>query len=88
MLRITELVGTGGKRVLKLEGKLVGPWVDELARTCTAPPGPGTPPALDLSALSFADGTGLKLLWELLQRGCELTACSGLVMELLHGARE
>jgi hypothetical protein len=36
VLRITwiELEGSASNRTLKLEGKLVGPWVDELSRAC------------------------------------------------------
>jgi ABC-type transporter Mla MlaB component len=87
MLRITRVASTSGKRVLKLEGKLVGPWVDVLARACADQTEVATLPALELAAVSFVDRAGVKLLRKLLEQGCELTACSGLVAELLHEER-
>jgi hypothetical protein len=80
MLRITRAAGP----VLKLEGRLVGPWVDELGRAC----GAVVPPArlcLDLTAVTFADEAGARLLRELRQRGAVLTGCSGYVAVLLEG---
>jgi ABC-type transporter Mla MlaB component len=82
MLRIThtkESVST-----LKLEGKLLGPWVTELARSCNELPCSLDRLRLDLSAVTFVDGPGVALLRDLLGRGAMLAACSGLVAELLH----
>jgi hypothetical protein len=81
MLRITRVTECNRGATLKLEGKLTGPWVGELRRACGQPPGPY---ALDLAALSFADGDGVRLLRELLAAGSTLAACSGLVAELLR----
>jgi hypothetical protein len=82
MLRITPSTASGA-RELKLEGKLMGPWVAELAGACRTE-GDHRPLRLDLQAVSFVDHEGTLLLRELLGRGVEV-ACSGLVAELLFG---
>ena len=84
MLRITHINGLDSAATLKLEGKLVGPWVTELARSWRELPGPRDRMRLDLSAVTFVDGPGLALLRDLLAAGARLAACSGLVSELLH----
>jgi anti-anti-sigma regulatory factor len=81
MLRITHVHARDSAPTLRLEGKLVGPWVAELARACDGP----DRLRLDLAAVTFVDGPGVKLLRKLLGRGATLAACSGLVAELLHG---
>ena len=84
MLRISHTQEHDSIWTLRLEGKLVGPWVTELARSCNELPcSPGCL-RLDLSAVTFVDGPGLQLLRDLLGRGVTLAACSGLVAELLH----
>ena len=87
MLRITHARGHNSISTLRLEGKLVGPWVTELARSCNELPCPPNRLRLDLSAVTFVDGPGVALLRDLLDRGATLAACSGLVAELLHGER-
>jgi ABC-type transporter Mla MlaB component len=87
MLRISQAQGHDSIWTLRLEGKLVGPWVTELARSCNVLPcSPGCL-RLDLSAVTFVDGPGVALLRDLLGRGATLTACSGLVAELLRVER-
>jgi ABC-type transporter Mla MlaB component len=72
---------------LRLEGKLVGPWVTELARSCGELLCSPNHLRLDLAAVTFVDGPGVALLRDLLARGATLAACSGLVAELLHVER-
>jgi ABC-type transporter Mla MlaB component len=85
MLRITHTNGDDLISTLRIEGKLLGPWVTELARSCDELPCSPDRLRLDLSAVSFVDGPGVALLRDLLGRGATLAACSGLVAELLHG---
>jgi ABC-type transporter Mla MlaB component len=85
MLRITHAQDNDSSWTLRLEGKLLGPWVTELARSCNELPGSPDRLRLDLSAVTFVDGPGVALLRDLLGRGATLAACSGLVAELLHG---
>ena len=87
MLRITHPEGHDSISTLKLEGKLLGPWVTELARSCNELACSPNRLRLDLSAVTFVDGPGLALLRDLLGRGATLAGCSGLVAALLHVER-
>ena len=80
MLRITRTDGPDGAETLKLEGKLVGPWVGALREACED----GRPPRLDLAAVDFVDAAGVGLLGELIDRGATLASCSALVAGYLH----
>jgi ABC-type transporter Mla MlaB component len=84
MLRITHAHDQDSISTLRLEGKLLGPWVTELARSCDELPCSPACLRLDLSAVTFVDGAGVALLQDLLGRGATLAASSGLVAELLH----
>ena len=84
VLRITHARGNDSIWVLRLEGKLLGPWVTELARSCNEFSCSPDCLRLDLSAVTFVDGPGLALLRDLIGRGATLVASSGLVAELLH----
>ena len=87
MLRITHTQGHDSVLTLHVEGKLLGPWVTELARSCNELPCPPNRLHLDLSGVTFVTGPGVALLRDLLARGATLAACSGLVAELLHVER-
>jgi ABC-type transporter Mla MlaB component len=87
MLRISHTQGHDSIWTLRLEGKLAGPWVTELARTCNELPCSPDCLRLDLSAVTFVDEPGVALLRDLIGRGATLAACSGLVAELLHVER-
>ena len=87
MLRITHARGHDSISTLRLEGKLLGPWVTELARSCSDLPCSPDCLRLDLSAVTFVDGPGVALLRDLLGHGATLVGCSGLVAELLHVER-
>ena len=84
MLKITHTTGRDSVSTLRVEGKLLGPWVAELARSCNEVSCSPDCLRLDLSAVTFVDGPGVALLRDLLGRGVMLSACSGLVAELLH----
>ena len=84
MLRITHLGDPDSVSTLRLEGKLLGLWVDELARFCSELPCSSNTVQLDLSAVTFVDEPGVALLRELQTRGALLSGCSRLVAELLH----
>ncbi len=89
MLRITGIDLDAGSpiRTLKLEGKLLGPWIDELRRTCEEPQTPPGCLRLDLAAVTFIDSAGVKLLDDLIQRGATIVGCSGFIADLLNGRR-
>lgn len=83
MLRLSQIAGTHRTQTIKLEGKLLGPWVDEVSKACPAGASPGRI-SLDLSALIFVDAAGERLLRDLIAQGIEVVACSGYVAELLR----
>lgn len=91
MLKITTEPGTEGT-TLKLEGKIAGPWVEELERawTASALACDRARITVDLSAVTFIDAEGKKLLARIHQQegwlqaaGC-MTRC--VVEEIKRGA--
>ncbi len=71
---------------LHLEGKLLGPWVEEV-RTIVARLHAHESVRLYLDGLSFADPNGIALLQELRRGGVELCGCSALIAGLLDSSR-
>jgi len=70
MLRIT--VNTDPERpAIKLEGKLAGPWVDELLQTWNVVASNYSPKKIlvDLSNVTFIDAEGKRLLWRICGEG-------------------
>jgi anti-anti-sigma regulatory factor len=83
LLRITRST-KDGTLWLKLEGKLVGPWVDECRTACTRETGRDRRLALDLSEVTFVDSDGVHLLRLLVEQGVDIPVCSNFVAELLR----
>ena len=69
MLRITDQQ-VQGAHIIKLEGKIVGPWVDELKRAWSsiAPSLGSKELQLDLRDVAFADNKGKQLLQEIYRK--------------------
>ena len=84
MLKITETARNDSGRTFKLEGKLLGPWVDELRTACTQPLARLEQVALDLAAVNFVNAAGAELLRELIRQGIIITKCSAFVAQMLH----
>lgn len=84
MLKI-ELVQTAkdGSATLRLEGQVVGPWVEEVKRSCESVFSKGGRLTLDLSDVFFVDRDGVELFRSLQGRQVELLNCSPLVATLL-----
>lgn len=84
MLKITSLdEGNGGRR-LKLEGRLLDPWVAAFQDAWAAAIRESPEVRLDLFAVSFTDNAGLEALRELISRGAQVVACSPYISDLLH----
>jgi ABC-type transporter Mla MlaB component len=85
MLKIARVDDSGSQTTpaLKLEGKLLGPWVIELSRACEELRVPPGVLCLNLSAVTFIDSAGLELLRDLIRRGTTISGCSGFIEELL-----
>lgn len=84
MLRITRITGTHLNQTIRLEGKLLSPWIDEVRKACTSSTDPAGRTSLDLSALTFVDSAGEEMLRDLIGHGIEVVACSSYVAELLR----
>jgi anti-anti-sigma regulatory factor len=82
MLKIVPIESASDGVVLRLEGQIVGPWVDELQRTCEQLLAAGSI-VLDLSHVSFVERRGAELLRSLGRRGVPLLYCSPFVAEQL-----
>ena len=86
MLRLTRIAGPHSTQTIKLEGKLLRLWVDEVRRACVSGTVPSDWTSLDLSALTFVDAAGEGLLRDLISRGIKVVACSSYVVELLRSS--
>ena len=92
MLKITT-VTNAESTALRLEGRLAGPWVQELERCWDSVVGTTTnhPLTVDLSAVTYVDSDGKDLLKKIHRRGARLVASgfltSCIVNEIAHVAR-
>jgi len=93
MLKITTLANTEST-ILRLEGRLAGPWVQELERCWDSTAGTTTNHLLsvDLSAVTYVDSDGKTLLKKIYQQGAKLVASgcltSCIVNEIAQVARK
>ncbi len=85
MLKIVHVEMASRGYVLRLEGRVVGPWVEELRRSCEGALTNSIPVVLDLANVSFIDRTGVALLRGLGGRGVALINCSGFLAAQLRG---
>ncbi|MEP7307460.1 MAG: STAS domain-containing protein [Acidobacteriota bacterium] len=89
MLRINvgTAAGDTAVAVLRLEGQVTGPWVNELRRVCDETIGNGSdevhPLVLDLTDVFFIDADGVALFQELAGRQVTVTNGSLFVTEQL-----
>ena len=86
MLKISQAGKAGQKFTLKLEGRIVGPWVGELRLICESLLSNGRAMKLDLSDVSYADAEGVELLANLRSRGVAAENCSPFLAEQLKNS--
>jgi hypothetical protein len=90
MLKITTQTDPMGT-ILELEGKLAGPWVEELENCWREASNPDQPVRIMLCAVTFIDDRGRKLLVEMYRKGAELVAegCmnKAIVAEITRGGQ-
>jgi ABC-type transporter Mla MlaB component len=75
---------------LRLEGKLVQPWVDELVQVwmdLTTRLPRLTPISVDLSEVSFVDARGKTLLASMLKGGCSLHGSGPFISAVIEDIR-
>jgi STAS domain-containing protein len=89
MLRIT-IQNTSQVVLLKLEGSVKGPWVEELRKAWLAATSManGEPINASLSAVSFIDFAGRDLLLRMRKQGVVLTGASSFLRQLLEDGSE
>jgi anti-anti-sigma regulatory factor len=83
MLRISFTESADHSVVLRLEGQVAGPWVEELRTSCERILTEGRQVTLDLTYVSFVDDDGIVLFRALAGRCVGLTNGSPFVVELL-----
>ena len=85
MLRITH-TGSVTLATIALDGKLLGPWVDELG-SMMAMLGAKDAVRLNLEHLTFADAAGIEMLRKVRSDGVQLIGASPLIEGLLATPR-
>jgi ABC-type transporter Mla MlaB component len=84
MLRITVVESSNIAVTLRVEGRITGPWVEELRTACSLHTSPDDVQlSLELADISFADAGGIALLRELRNRGVGLIRTTPFVAEQL-----
>ena len=84
MLRITVVESSRIAVTLRAEGRITGPWVEELRTACNVHSFPDEIQlSLELSDISFADAAGIELLKELRSRGVCLMRTTPFLAEQL-----
>jgi hypothetical protein len=84
VLRIAAAARPGSVATLRLEGRVIGPWVDELRRACQRALVTGSQLSLDLHDVAFVDRAGLELLRNLVDGGVAVVNCPPFVHEQLQ----
>jgi ABC-type transporter Mla MlaB component len=83
VLKILVTNQSRGATHFQLEGKLVGPWVDELRRLSDAVLARSKALHLDLEKLWFVDSRGIALLRDLAEKQVSQINCSQFISEQL-----
>jgi len=86
VLRISDISDSGGGRRLQVEGRLVGPWVEELRRLSDQALAESGTLSLDLEKLWYADLNGVALLRDLVRRNVTHVNCSPFILQQLKEA--
>ena len=84
MLRISTYE-TADVTTMILEGRVIGPWVDEVRRAYHDTLAARRPVVLDLAGVTFVDGAGIVLLREIASRQTALANCTPFVSAQLKG---
>ncbi|HTL55431.1 MAG TPA: hypothetical protein VL361_07110 [Candidatus Limnocylindrales bacterium] len=87
MLRITPTDSGNRNITLRLEGRIVGPWVTELCKACDKIMGEGLRLELNLAEVSFLEPAGVALVSSLRSKGVLLRQCSSFVEAQLESSK-
>jgi anti-anti-sigma regulatory factor len=83
MLKISQVEPVNHAVTLRLEGRVVGPWVTELQKSCEKVLAEGRSLKLHLAEVAFMDVQGVALLASLRSRGVSLLECPPFAAEQL-----
>jgi len=75
--------GSPAPVTLRLEGRIVGAWVRELARQCDDVWDADRSLRLEMTAVSFVDPDGVRLVRSLIDRGAVVSGCTAFVCDQL-----
>lgn len=84
MLKISETTNGKGILTLRLEGRVIGPWVEELRRICEPFLDTNDSLDLDMAEVTYADREGVVLLHRLQACGATLMNCSPFVAQQIE----
>jgi len=87
MLKISIVESSEKLVMVRLEGQIVGPWVEALRKAVDGELSDHKKLILDLSDVSFVDFNGISLLTTLTARQAALLNAQPFVAELLKSAR-
>jgi hypothetical protein len=87
MLKISQIGPVNQTVTLRVEGRIVGPWVTELQHSCEEVLTNDQTLKLHLADVEFMDPQGVALLSSLRSRGVALLECSPFAAEQLKRAR-
>jgi anti-anti-sigma regulatory factor len=85
MLRISTTQIGNAAATIRLEGRVMGAWVDEVRRSCRQALEGGRRVTVDLAAVSFVDAEGAVMLRDLSARDVALANCTPFVASQLRG---
>jgi anti-anti-sigma regulatory factor len=85
MLKITEVNQTKDEMTLKLEGRVVGPWVQAIRESCDQALLKSNRLMVDMSEVSFIERDAISLFRELQSRNVVFINCSPFLSEQLKG---
>ncbi len=85
MLKITPTAAPAEAVALRVEGRVIGAWVEELRRSCLRALDQHGRLTLDLTDVSFIDADGLALFRSLADHQVVVVNCSPFVTEQLRG---
>lgn len=86
MFRITRIADDETSVTLRVEGRLVGRWIDELETECERHRADRRRVKLDLSGVTFVDDRGIEALRSMAGHHVEVVQCSLFLSGLLKRA--
>ena len=84
MLRITRVAESPSHVTLRLEGRIVSDWVSVVERECLTWLQEKRQVILDVSEVTFIDGSGLEMLRQIASPHLQIINASALIEELLQ----